>query len=58
MPEKVHHVALPLPSDNLVPLTQTQTIALASGARNSVSFGKIQLLINDYNPDLEVSHID
>ena len=46
-------MALPLPSDNLVPLTQTPTIALASGARNSVSFGKIQL--NYYNPDLEVS---
>ena len=58
IPEKVHHVAPPLPSDNLVLLTQTQTIELASDARNSVSFSKLQLLINDYNPDLEVSHID
>ena len=39
IPEKVHHVALPLPSDNFVPLTLTQTIALASDARNSVSSG-------------------
>ena len=50
IPEKVHHVAPPLPSDNLVPLTQTKTIALVSGPRNSVSFGKIKLLISDTKP--------